>query len=227
PEPGVWPEGSYGRVAPIQPPPDQVRAAAELLVNAELPVIHAGSGTAHAGAFEEVRAGAELLHARVVTSWGGRGVLAENHHLAVPMIYVKLNNEIRCSGDVVLTLGSRVGETDWWGKAPYWRKPAEQKMIQVDTDEAILGANKPVAVPILADVRVFLQELLRELKSRPDVGAGDRRRKKADALLAKKVRFRTELDKHLRDAAAPIHSAHVAVITQKLAAEDSILVVDG
>ena len=228
PVPGIWTEGTYGRTTPIHPPPAQVEAAARLLLGAQMPIIHAGSGAAHSGAFRELQALAELLHTPVVTSWGGRGVMAENHHLAVPMIYVKLNNEVRNSADVVLVLGSRIGETDWWGKPPYWRTPGAQKMIQVDTDEAILGANKPADVAVLADVGVFLQELLKYIKETGGAGAvADTRRRKADQLLQKKQKFRVDLDRHLLDQGTPIHSAHVGAVTRQMTADDAILVVDG
>ena len=108
-----------------------------------LPMIHAGSGVIHAGAYDELRRVAELLHAPVTTSWAARGVLPETSALAMPMPHVKLNHEVRNDADLVLVVGSRLGETDWWGKAPYWRHPSEQKMIQVDTDGHMLGANKP------------------------------------------------------------------------------------
>ena len=42
-----------------------------MLAAAELPIIHAGSGIIHAGAYDELRRVAELLHAPVTTSWAG------------------------------------------------------------------------------------------------------------------------------------------------------------
>ena len=65
----------------------------------------------------------------------------------------------RSEADVVLVVGSRLGETDWWGKPPYWGKPGEQKMIQVDIDDEILGLNKATELAILADANAFLSAL--------------------------------------------------------------------
>jgi thiamine pyrophosphate-dependent acetolactate synthase large subunit-like protein len=93
---------------------------------------------------------AELLHAPVTTSWAARGVLPETSELAIPMPFIPINNEVRNDADLVLVVGSRLGETDWWGKAPYWRQPSEQQMIQVDIDGHILGGNKPAALTVLA-----------------------------------------------------------------------------
>ena len=128
-----------------------------MLIAAEAPMIHAGSGIIHAGAYAELRRVAELLHAPVTTSWAARGVLPETSPLAMPMIHVKLNHKARNDADLVLALGTRFGETDWWGKAPYWRHPSEQKMIQVDVDGDMLGMNKPADLAILADAKLFLE----------------------------------------------------------------------
>ena len=86
-------------------------------------MIHAGSGIIHAGAYDALRRVAELLHAPVTTSWAARGVLPETSPLAIPMPHVKLNNKVRNDADVVLILGSRLGETDWWGKAAVLAPP--------------------------------------------------------------------------------------------------------
>ena len=56
-------------------------------------------------------------------------------------------------------IGTRVGETDWWGKPPYWAKASEQKLIQVDIDHDILGNVRPVDVAVQADVGEFLRAL--------------------------------------------------------------------
>ena len=40
----------------------------------------------------------------------------------IPML-PPLIDEVRREADVVLALGTRFGETDWWGKPPYWGPP--------------------------------------------------------------------------------------------------------
>ncbi|HRD86094.1 MAG TPA: hypothetical protein PLF63_13085, partial [Rubrivivax sp.] len=65
-------------------------------------MIHAGSGVVHAAAHAELARVAELLHAPVTTSWAARGVLPETSPLAVPMVWVKLNHQVRNEADTVL-----------------------------------------------------------------------------------------------------------------------------
>lgn len=217
----------YRRTDPIEPGHKQVEAAADLLLKAELPLIHAGSGIVHALAFDELRQLAELLHAPVCTSWAARGVFPEDHELAVPMIHVNLNHVVRNDADVVLTLGSRLGETDWWGKAPYWRPPAEQKMIQVDVDEEVLGLNKPTDLAILADAKAFLRELIQALQPARDRVPRDRRAAFIAKYRGQALAHRAKLDKHLQDLDAPMNTAHVAHLCEQAFAPDAVCVVDG
>jgi acetolactate synthase-1/2/3 large subunit len=214
-------------VDPIVPSPAQVDRAASMLAAAEMPVIHAGSGVIHAGACDELRRVAELLHAPVTTSWAARGALPETSELAIPMPFIPLNNEVRNDADLVLTVGSRLGETDWWGKAPYWRHPSEQQMIQVDVDGHVLGANKPVELAVLADARLFLASLaerLADLTGRMNLEA---RRRKVARYREKAREERAKLDERLADMATPMNPAHVAHACQQVFPEDAVLVADG
>jgi acetolactate synthase-1/2/3 large subunit len=223
----TWQPHQYRRIEPIVPAPAQVEKAAEMLAAAELPIIHAGSGIIHAGAYDELRRVAELLHAPVTTSWAGRGVLSELSELAIPMPLIPINNEVRNDADLVLTLGSRLGETDWWGKAPYWRHPSEQQMIQVDIDAHILGANKPAALTVLADAKLFLAALAERLegfKARMNL---DARRRKVAKYREKIASERAKLDEKLEDLAVPMNPAHVAHVCQQVFPEGSVLVADG
>ena len=38
------------------------------------------------------------------------------------MTALAVNDEVRNAADVLLVVGSRLGETDWWGKAPNWSR---------------------------------------------------------------------------------------------------------
>jgi len=223
----IWQPHQYRRVDAIVPSPAQVERAAEMLVAAELPIIHAGSGVIHAGAYAELRRVAELLHSPVTTSWAARGVLPETSELAIPMPFIPLNNEVRNDADLVLTVGSRLGETDWWGKAPYWRHPSEQQMIQVDIDGHILGANKPAALNVLADAKLFLAALAERLAPLTGRMNLDARRRKVAKYREKAREERAKLDEKLADMAVPMNPAHVAHVCQRTFPAESVLVADG
>jgi len=223
----VWAPAQYRRTTPIEPAPADVGRAAELLARAQLPMIHAGSGVIHAGAYDELARVANALHAPVTTSWAARGALPETSELAIPMTFVKLNHEVRNDADAVLVVGSRLGETDWWGKPPYWRRASEQAMVQVDIDGHALGVNKPATLAVVADAKRFLAELATRLESMRDAMPLDARRRQVakygDAMRAE----RAKLDERLADASVPMNPSHVAHVAQRLFDDDAILVADG
>lgn len=224
--PTPWQPQQYRARAPMPPPAEQVELAAQWLLAADAPMIHAGSGVVHAGAFAELERVASLLHAPVTTSWAARGALAETSPLAIPMPHVKLNHKVRNDADVVLILGSRVGETDWWGKPPYWRDPAQQRTVQVDIDAAILGLNKPADLPVQADVKLFLAALAERLEGARIEGI-DERRRRVDGYGKLLAQDRAGWDKALSDMAEPMNPAHIGAICDELFPQDSVLVADG
>jgi acetolactate synthase I/II/III large subunit len=227
----TWAPHEYRHIDTITPTSEQVARAAQILIAAEAPMIHAGSGIIHAGAFAALRRVAELLHAPVTTSWAARGVLSETSPLAVPMPHVKLNHKVRNDADVVLIIGSRVGETDWWGKPPYWRHPSEQMTIQIDVDGDMLGLNKPVDLAILADAKRTLELLGDELERRKSeitqLSRLDRRRARVAGYAKTIKRDRERWAKALSDLAVPMNPAHIGTICREIFADDTVLVADG
>ncbi len=218
---------TYRTTEPLEPSPDQVRAAARMLREAKLPMIHAGSGVMHAGAFDELAALATLLEAPVTTSWGARSAIDERTRHAISMIYVDAVKRARTESDLALVLGSRLGETDWWGKAPYWGKPSEQRTIQVDLEADALGNNRPVDLAVHADVKRFMRALIAELHRTRQPADLSVRRAHVDAIREDCRTRRAKLDRHLEDMATPMNPAHVAQVCQQVFAEDAIMVADG
>ena len=217
----------YRRTTVLEAPMDLVERAAELLIAAERPIIHAGSGVLHGFATGQLARVAQLLQAPVTTSWAARDVIDERDRLAVPMWATELVNQVRNDADVVLALGSRIGETDWWGKAPYWRKSTEQRTIQVDVDESMLGVNKPVDVAIVADATSFLERLAEVLESRDLSSMRAEREARVAHYAELRASARSALDVALATEGSPLHSSHLAPACQAVFGDDAVLVVDG
>ena len=221
-----WAPQQYRRGEPLAPRPDLVAQAAERLLAAQAPMIHVGSGVVHALAFDALAAVAEALHAPVTTSWAARGALAETSALAMPMPHVTLNHRVRNDADTVLIIGSRVGETDWWGKPPYWRRADEQFTIQVDVDATMLGLNKPADLGIQADARLFLEALAATLAGREPPNL-EQRRQRAAGYAKARADERAGWDKALQDLRAPLHPAHIGAACDELFPKGTVLVADG
>jgi len=222
-----WAPHQYRTVDPVEPTAAQVARAADLLAAAQAPMIHVGSGVVHAGAYEALARVAEFLQAPVTTSWAARGALPETSPLAMPMPHVKVNHQVRNDADVALIVGSRLGETDWWGKPPYWRHPSEQKTIQVDLDPDILGLNKPADLAIQADAKRFLELLGDELARRKAEINAEPRRARIAGYAKAMAEDRAGWDKALSDMAIPMHPAHIATVCDEVFPKDTVLVADG
>lgn len=215
---------TYRRVTTIPPDPVQVERAARMLLEAEQPIIHAGSGVYHAGAERELARLAGLLAAPVTTSWAARGVLPEDRPEAIPMTALDVTDEVRNAGDVLLIVGSRVGETDWWGKAPNWSRT--QRTIQIDIDDDRIGVNKPIEVALLADARDALSAIADEVE-RLGVGDRDRQRAALDGWRTKVATQEAKRARPLEKHGAPVHPAHVPATAQAVMPEDTVWVFDG
>jgi acetolactate synthase-1/2/3 large subunit len=219
---------TYRRTDPVVPSPTQVQAAAQLLREAERPVIHAGGGVLHAGAFEALAKVAEALQSPVTTSWGARGALPDTHPLLLPIWAMESLFKARSEADVALVVGSRLGETDWWGKPPYWGRPDAQRLVQVDIDEEILGMNKATEVAVQADAGAFLEALAEALQSEPVPAALLEQRTARAAALAESAQvFRKQLDMALENKASPMHSSQVPAACRRFFDDDTVFVVDG
>jgi len=217
----------YRCVEPQKPSSQQVRQAADVLEAAQLPMIHAGSGVIHALASDELLSVAQSLGAPVTTSWGGRASIDERSDVSVSMAHQEMIQKIRCESDVVLALGTRFGETDWWGKPPYWANPKDQRLIQVDIDAENIGMNKPVNLAVQADIKTFLLALRDELRRR----GIDR----SVSSHAERIRGYKQEQQENGDAALAIMDAmdvdlpsyQIPITCQEVFVDDAVTVIDG
>ncbi len=218
---------TYRRTGPLPPDPGAIEELAGRLAAADRPLIHAGSGVLHAGAEAELEAVAEQLHAAVTTSWGGRGVLRETSPHAVPMVHVDLVDRVRNEADVALVLGSRLGETDWWGRPPNWAPADRLPTVQVDLDAQVLGANRPVVQAIQADVGSTLRALRTALAAIDDGRRTAARRAWLTELVEARRRDRARLDEARRGTGEGVHPAVVPATAQEVLPDDTLWVLDG
>jgi len=143
---------------PAGPPPESIAAAADLLRGAERPGVVAGGGAA--GGAGALVALAERLGAPVVTTANGKGTIPERHPLALG---ARLNLAAarawleRC--DVVLAVGTELGESDIWGP------PLELsgKLVRVDIDPLQAHSNNVAAVAVIGDAAAALEALVAAL----------------------------------------------------------------
>ena len=154
------------RVEPIDPAP--VRAAIELLAQAERPLLLVGNGIIQSGASAELIAFAEKTGIPVITTLHGLGAFPQDHPLSLGMPgmhgWVHVNRAIqRC--DVLLNVGSRFDDRVT-GKAATFAPHA--KIIHVDVDPSEIGKLVPVTVGIVGDAKAALVALTAAVEPRDD-----------------------------------------------------------
>ena len=145
--------------------PQNIHTAAKWLAEAGKIFIHVGKGVIWANGSKELLALGEYLGAALGSSTGARGTVPEDHPhffsgLDMPAVIMA-----RTEADVVLVVGSRLGEYDGWGMPPLWGDPAKQKTIHIDSDPLSIGLNRPVDLAIVADAGKALSALLQEVKT--------------------------------------------------------------
>jgi len=154
------------------PHPLQIRKAAELLAEAERPVILAGGGVITSNAAPELLQAAELLLAPVATTFMGKGSFPETHPLSLGSIGMHGNpvaNKLLCEADVMLAVGTRFSDRATGNLDSFC---APTKKIQIDIDTAEIGKNVDVDIPIVADAKKALQALNERLAKQLKKKAG-------------------------------------------------------
>ncbi|MGN6502079.1 MAG: thiamine pyrophosphate-binding protein, partial [Pseudolysinimonas sp.] len=139
-----------------------VAAAAELIAGATSPVIIAGGGATRASA--QVTALAERLGAPVLTSLNGKASLDEHHPLSLGSnLRIAAARDVATSADVLIVLGSKLGEAELWVPA----LEARGRVVRVDISAAQLHKNLEAAVGIVGDCAAVVEELLAALPQAP------------------------------------------------------------
>ncbi|HHG89498.1 MAG TPA: sulfoacetaldehyde acetyltransferase [Devosia sp.] len=159
--------------------PNAIEKGAELLSQAEFPVILNGAGVVIGGAIEASKELAERLDAPVCCGYQHNDAFPGSHPLfAGPLGYngSKAAMELISKADVVLALGTRLNP---FSTLPgygidYW--PQGAKIIQVDINADRIGLTKPVDVGIVGDAALVASQILTRLS--PDAGDRGRTRRR-------------------------------------------------
>ncbi|MFN2253978.1 MAG: thiamine pyrophosphate-binding protein [Candidatus Promineifilaceae bacterium] len=220
----IWPRERTRAAAKGMADPQAVEKAAAMLADAGMVNIHAGSGAARASAGDEILALAEILQAPVTNNVSARGIIREDHDLyyapVCPAAFMA-----HAQADVILAVGSRLGELAMWGRPPLWGDPAEQPTIQIDRDPANIALNRPVDVALIGDAKVVMSQLLEAVKKLTGPKERDPR---LDVLEEFRANWRDDLDKQAANLQRePMLNGQIVVATNGIFGDDAILCLDG
>ena len=162
----VWPErvNLPGYNPPGEAEAGQIERAADLINQAERPVIMAGHGVVIARAFKELQELAEKAQIPVVTTLLGLGSLAPDHllHLGMPgmhgLAYASLALD---QADLVISLGARFDDRVTGRVSDF---VPNAKKIHFDIDPSEFNKNMRVDVAVLGDLQLSLRQLVSRVK---------------------------------------------------------------
>ncbi|RUM57390.1 MAG: biosynthetic-type acetolactate synthase large subunit [Persephonella sp.] len=147
--------------------PSQIKKAAELIRKAKRPVLYVGGGAVLSGASEEIKELVELTRIPLTTTNMAKGIFDEEHPLALHMLGMHGTYYANMSvyySDLLIAVGARFDDRVT-GKIQEFAP--EAKIIHIDIDPASISKNITVDVPIVGDVKLVLQKLIKELKKKP------------------------------------------------------------
>ncbi len=142
----------------------QIEIAAGLLNNSKKPLILVGQGVQIAKAQKELRTFLEKGGFPAACTLHGLSALHSGHPLHVGFLGMHGNyapNKLSNKADVVMAIGMRFDDRVTGRLSDYLN---DAKVIHIDIDPAELNKNVPADVPIVADAKIALKALTREIK---------------------------------------------------------------
>ncbi|MBI4297899.1 MAG: biosynthetic-type acetolactate synthase large subunit [Chloroflexi bacterium] len=143
----------------LQGHPAQIKKAAQLINEAQRPLIIAGRGVIVSQAYAELRELAEKAQMPVVNTLLGLSSFPHNHILHLGMLGMHgtaYANLAVSHADVIVAIGMRFDDRATGrvsGFAP------QARIVHIDIDPAEISKNVPATVPIVGDVKNVLQSL--------------------------------------------------------------------
>jgi acetolactate synthase-1/2/3 large subunit len=181
------------------PDPVDIRRAAQLLLAAKRPVIHAGQGVHFAQAWPQLQRLAETLALPVCTSLQGKSAFPETHELALGAAGLTMPRPVHHfleSADLIFGIGCSFTKSSFGA-----RIPRNRTVIHATLDPAHLDNETPVTVALVGDAALTLEAIQTEV----------------DRLLGGQTRDRTAVVAEIRS----IHDPWLAEWMPKLTSNES------
>ncbi|MHA1581709.1 MAG: hypothetical protein ACTSYM_04325 [Candidatus Baldrarchaeia archaeon] len=156
----IQPPEKYRPTCKIYGDPILIKKAAEMLLNAEKPLILAGSGVYWSGASEELIKFAEFTQIPVAYYELGQGCIPDEHPLCIGNAIVSLRF---AKPDVMLAVGVCFDELLGFG-VDETMYPKDLNVIHVDIEPSVIGKNRPMDLGIVGDPKAVLSQLLEVTK---------------------------------------------------------------
>ena len=225
PEEEIWADSRFGRFPALRPAPDPADLAAlvEQILLSRRPVAIAGGGVVLSGAEASLQAVVERLDLPLCTTVSGQGALPETHPNCAGVVGsnggVPATRQLVDQSDLVLFLGCRAGSVT----TERWRAPAPgTRILHIDADPGVLGANYATEAPLCADIRLALEALNNALQEERDLPAFCGARRALKARTAKRAAF----ELLAADPRTPMRPEAIIAQLRSLLPDDAVVVAD-
>ena len=206
------------------PDPHDIERAAELLLQASFPILNVGGGALWAEAADEVKEIAELLSMPVASTLVGKGVFPEDHPLSLGGgVYPKSRFasgtalHINRKADLVLAVGNSFRLPNATDGRPF---PSHVRLIHINADPGDLNKIHRADVPILADAKLALRDLIDAVRDRLGSGRGGIKAEVVGEIREAKERWLAAWMPTMTDDSKPINGYRVIHDLQKVVDRD-------
>jgi len=224
--PKLHPLAGYLKTSPPCISREDADKAAELLIQAEKPVMICGAGVHRARAYDEVRELAELIGMPVATTYMGKSAIAETHELSLGtmgLIGQRVANDQVMAADVLFAVGTCLAPDNTKMQSSRFINPKTQKIIQVDIESLNAGWTYPLELGITSDAGLALKEIIAAVRAKaPGLDVKSR----VAALQTAKVEAKFFNEDVLSSDETPIAPERVVKELNELAGEDDLIVLD-
>ncbi|WP_206238454.1 thiamine pyrophosphate-binding protein [Novosphingobium terrae] len=206
--------------APVAPALQALQQAVHLLEQAKAPMLLVGHGLSTAA---RVAAGAlvQRLGCPVVLT-PGASALPGVGALCFPYAFSPVAAEIIAQSDLVLAVGTALGEAVHFGRRRHWKAGDEaRRWIAITTDQEGLEANRPIDLVLTGEAELTLrmvEQQLPKLNTRVDLSAWQQ---------AEAARIAAWDEVARSHPAAPIHPARLVSEAMAVLPPEALLVRDG
>ena len=206
------------------PHPDEIAAVAELLTQAEKPLIIAGGGVLYSEAQTELAALADELGIPVTETMAGKGAVADDHWWGMGGIGLEGNpaaNSLAADADLVLHVGTRLTDFATASQSVFGNPGVRFASVNVVGKDA----RKQGAVAIEADARLALTALLEAARR---TGAAPQSEWMAQARAAKDDWLAVRSDAlSASDAGTMTQGALIGILNQAARPGDTVIAASG
>lgn len=195
-----------------------------MIQGAERPVLFVGAGVHMAGASAELQDFAEKLQIPIVcTSWGGRGVVSDDHPLFAGVVGSfgwTSGNDIIQRSDLWVTVGVSFSQMTTGA----WNLVKPERVVQIDVDPNQLGKIFEPTIGVTGHAKIVLRQLIERVEQKGLKPTGDSAI--LDEVAASKQEWYEYLGTLADEGGDPINQYYIVNKIAEAAPDDAIIVGD-